>query len=105
MRLIAIFLLAASLCILSGAAASVQAVVEKNSHASTCCPSEQPGDDEGVDHCAAPECQCLSCLTGDLQKLSISLTRIGDSACPYHEVTAALTGGHYRTIDYPPETA
>lgn len=105
MRLIVIFLLTVSLCTLSGATGSVQAVVENNSHASTCCPSDQPENDAGADHCASPECQCLSCLSIDLQEISIPLTGNADSDCTHHETAASLIGEHYRTIDYPPETA
>lgn len=104
MRLIAIFLLTFSLCMFSGAAGPVQAFVENNGHASTCCPAEQSENDAGADHCASPDCQCLSCLSIDLQKISVPLNGMADSDDPHHEVTIALAGGQYRTIDYPPET-
>jgi len=104
-RLIAIFLLATSLCILSGVASSALAVAQSFAHAGDCCPTEQPGSQEGADCCVSPECQCLSCQIIELQQFCISLAGSSGVDCVHLEDTALLTGGNYRTIDYPPEIA
>jgi hypothetical protein len=103
MRLIAIFILATAIFILGGVTASALAVAKNFTHVSDCCPSEQPGEEEDAGCCVSPECQCLSCLTIELQQTSIDLAGICETACDHYEVTALLTGGHYSTIDYPPE--
>ena len=104
-RLIAFFLLATSLCILSGVASSALEVAQSFAHASDCCPTEQPGSQEESDCCVSPECQCLSCQTIELQQICISLADASGADSVHHEDTALLTGGNYRTIDYPPEIA
>jgi hypothetical protein len=105
LRLIAFFLLAISLCILSGVSSSALAVAQSFAHASDCCPTEQPGSQEEADCCVSPECQCLSCQTIECQQICISLAGASAADSVYHEDTALLTGGNYRTIDYPPEIA
>lgn len=104
MRMIAIFVLALSLCTLSGAVTSVLAVVE-STHASDCCPAERSEGQKGAAHCVSPECQCLSCLTIDLQHISESVIGIAEARSVYREAVSFLTSGDYRTIDYPPEVA
>jgi hypothetical protein len=104
-RFAAILVLATSLCVLSGAATSVLAVAQNLAHAGDCCPSEHPDDQSEDDCCVSPECQCLSCLTIDLQEASLTLRGTSGIVCARHEITATLTGGNYRSIDYPPEVA
>jgi len=105
LRLAAIMVLALSLCVLSGAVTSVLAVAQNFGHAGDCCPSERTDDQAEDDCCVSPECQCLSCLTIDLQQVSLTFAATNDKDCTHQDLTATLTGGIYRTIDYPPEVA
>jgi len=105
MRLIAISVLSASIFIMGGVVSSALAVAQSFTHASDCCPTEQSGSQEAADCCVSPECQCLSCLTIELQQVCISLAGASGADCVHHEDPALLTGGNYRTIDYPPEIA
>lgn len=104
LRFAAVLVLALSLCVLSGAVTSVLAVAQTVTYAHSCCPSE-PADDRADDCCVSPECQCLSCLTFDLSRVSLTLEGILDADSAHQERTVTLTGGNYRTIDYPPEIA
>lgn len=104
LRLIATCVLAVALCLFSGAAGFAQAVLDNAGHVDACCPAAEPDADREAADCTSPECQCLSCLTTDLQKLSIALAGSAGAPCSYHEATAVLTGGDYHSIDYPPET-
>lgn len=104
-RLIAVFVLSTSIFILGGVVSSALAVVQSFAHASDCCPTEQSRSQEATDCCVSPECQCLSCLTIELQQVCISLAGASQADCVHHEDTAHLTGGYYHTIDYPPEIA
>lgn len=105
LRFAAIVVLALSLCVLSGAVTSVMAVTQALTHAGECCPSERTQHQAADDCCITPECQCLSCLTVELQQVSLTLRGAADTDCVHYQTTATLTGGNYRTIDYPPEAA
>lgn len=103
LRLIATCLLAVALCLFSGAAGFAQAVLASAGHVDACCPAAAPDAERETADCASPECQCLSCLTTDVEKLSLVLAGSAGAACSYHETTTVLTGGDYHSIDYPPE--
>ena len=107
LRLVAIIVLALSLCVLSGVVTSVLAVAQNLAHSVDCCPSDsEPAEGQAEDACCvSPECQCLSCLTIELQQVSLTLREPTDTGCLHHVITATLSGGNYRTIDYPPEVA
>ena len=105
LRLAAIIVLALSLCVFSGAVTSVLAVTQNFGHPGDCCPSERTDDQSDEDCCVSPECQCLSCLTIDLQHVALTLSGATANDCTHQDLTTTLTGGTYRTIDYPPEVA
>jgi len=105
LRLAAMIVLALSLCVLSGAVTSVLAVAQTFGHAGDCCPSERTDDQSDEDCCVSPECQCLSCLTIDLQQVALELAGANAKDCTHQDLTATLIGETYRTIDYPPEVA
>ena len=105
LRLAAIIVLTLSLCVLSGAVTTVLAVAQQVGQSGDCCPSDRTDDPAAEACCISPECQCLSCLIIELQQVSLTLRGTADTDSFHQEKTTTLTGGNYRTIDYPPEAA
>lgn len=102
-RLVATIIIALFLCAQSGVVSTVLAL---NSAADHCCASDAPGSaEEGDNRCTEPGCQCLSCLSIFVQELTVALAGFTEPGLVHFETPPALTGGVFRTIDYPPEVA
>jgi hypothetical protein len=102
-RLVATIVIALFLCAQSGIVSTALAMYSAVDH---CCASDAPGTaEEGDSRCAAPECQCLSCLSIAMQETPVALAGFTEPGLVHFETPPTLTGGVCRTIDYPPEIA
>jgi hypothetical protein len=99
-RFLAVLIIALALCNQSGI---IPAALAMSATTDCCCPAEADTPPESEDCCAQPECQCLSCLNLVLQEAPPALAVFHETGNNYQDTVSALSGGVYRTIDYPPE--
>lgn len=102
LRFLAVMMLALTLCDQGWVVSSLLA---GNTPAESCCPTEPDERSEETGPCGTAECQCLSCLNIVLTNERLPLMERAGVAAGYHDSISPLTGGNYRTIDYPPEIA